>query len=617
MTQKKQLQLLSVLVVVSALITFWGHMEANGQHKIFDALYLTLQTAKLSAALEDTTANWQLQIMRFVLPALTIFTLIVAILLSARQWAQFKVLRFAPPEVVFLGAGRAASSLAKAFLSEGTRAVALDPDIDQDHARAIKKEGATLLPGTAADVDTLKKLQVCNAKRIYVATDEDMRNMDTALTVMEMTPRAQGKKLVIRMADKAIQEAFMQHQTVKDYAAKNDVIWLDLSANAARFVLQKYPPLHSCGQERTRHIGIFGFDALGKELLLQAVRTVIVPNGTPIHVTVFSHDAHEMEHFLQCYPALDPNMQGENLYCGLAPVAQVDHVAMASKVVSPVVLQKANEKSPFSAFYISARTDHEALAITKKVAQFKIILSNNAPVVCCLPGTSFETSYEVEKGRGGAFGKDVKFFHVTADQFHPWESFPGETLDACGMIINEAYRFVKKYEKPVPIDERWPKLKSKSKREKNWLELDERFRGSSRYSGDHFWEKLRWLGFELSEGSAMADASSGYREAEMAELLEALGPSQVKPLMRIEHQRFLVERLLDGWVYGAERNDDRQINKTLIPYDDLPEDEKRKDESIIRSIPAIAQELITLSQERAGPRLRLYRRGSPSQSSTD
>ncbi len=617
MRQKNQLQFLVVAIIISALTTLWGHVEANEQHTVFDALYLTLQTAKLGAALENTTANWQLQIMRFVLPALTIFTLIVAILLSARHWAQFKALLFVPPEVVFLGAGRAASSLAKAFLDKGTRAVALDPDIEQEYARAIKQEGAILLPGSATDLDILKKLQVSRATRIYIATDDDMRNMETALAVMEMKPGTKGQKLVIRMADKTIQAAFMQHQTVKDFAARNDVIWLDLTANAARFVLQKYPLPGAARSDGNRHIGIFGFDALGQELLLQVVRTVIDPSSAPLRITVFAEKAGALERFLRCYPALDPAMRDQAIYRGLAPLAEVVHVPVRSGVVSPSAIIHADKEVPFSAFYVAAETDHESLAVTEQIAQVKTILRNRAPVVCCLPGTSFETSFDVKQGRGASLGEDVTFFHVTADQFHAWESFPGEVLDTCGMIVHEAYEYLNQHDVPVPLDQRWHQMNGKSGRATRWLKVDEKLRRSSRFSGDHFREKLRRLGFELSEDLLMLERSSGYIEVDKKELQTVLDDDQVEKLRRIEHRRFVIERLLDGWLYDKHRNRDRKLNPTLVHFDDLSDDEKLKDETIIRGIPTIVQELMTLSQLRAGPELRLYRRKDPHQASSN
>ena len=36
-------------------------------------------------------------------------------------------------------------------------------------------------------------------------------------------------------------------------------------------------------------------------------------------------------------------------------------------------------------------------------------------------------------------------------------------------------------------------------------------------------------------------------------------------------------RLEEGWVYGEKRNDDLKTNPCLVPYEELPEEEKAYD----------------------------------------
>ncbi len=609
MYKNAQLKLLVSLVLISGATTFWGHLEANEQYTPFDALYLTLQTAKLGTALESTTINWQLQVMRFVLPALTIFTLIVAVLLSARHWAQFKVLGFAPPEVVFLGAGRSASSLAKAFLDKDARAVALTPDTDQPYALTLKQEGAILLPGVTTDVQTLKKLQIADAKCVYIGTDDDMRNMETALAVMDIRPRPTAQKLVIRLSDKSIQATFAKHQTVKEYAAQNNVIWLDLAANAARAVIQKYPPSDGNERDGVRHVGIFGFDAFGQELLLQLVRNIVDPTVPALRVTVFSSNQNEMANFLDRHPALDPKMKDEPLYGGLTPLADIAHVVQSSEASCAVAIMKAHMHAPFSAFYIAVDADHESLAISEKIAQVNFILESKAKIICCLPGTSYENSFQVKMERGKSLGDNVEFFHINADQFFEWESFPGEALDTCGMIVNAAYEYCIEKKQPVPIDVKFELMEqTKENRAKSWLALSEEFRRSSRFSGDHIWEKLRFLGFELAVQSHYLNDSNEYTVSGLEELQEVLDKTNVEKLMRIEHQRFLIERLLDGWLCGEVRNNERRLNQSLVPFESVKEEELIKSKSIILSIPSIVNEMKRLSKERSTQSLCLYRK---------
>ncbi len=44
-----------------------------------------------------------------------------------------------------------------------------------------------------------------------------------------------------------------------------------------------------------------------------------------------------------------------------------------------------------------------------------------------------------------------------------------------------------------------------------------------------------------------------------------------------QHQQWMDKKREDGWVYGAVKDSDAKTHPLLIPYEDLPEIEKRKD----------------------------------------
>jgi hypothetical protein len=63
--------------------------------------------------------------------------------------------------------------------------------------------------------------------------------------------------------------------------------------------------------------------------------------------------------------------------------------------------------------------------------------------------------------------------------------------------------------------------------------------------------------------------------------------SQIKLPKRLEaltehlaenvHERWAERRMKDGWTWGKQRNDRYKKHPTLIPYDELPENEKEYD----------------------------------------
>ena len=43
------------------------------------------------------------------------------------------------------------------------------------------------------------------------------------------------------------------------------------------------------------------------------------------------------------------------------------------------------------------------------------------------------------------------------------------------------------------------------------------------------------------------------------------------------HENWMKEKLADGWTYGEEKNPEKKTHPCLVPYDELPVEQQRKD----------------------------------------
>ncbi len=59
-------------------------------------------------------------------------------------------------------------------------------------------------------------------------------------------------------------------------------------------------------------------------------------------------------------------------------------------------------------------------------------------------------------------------------------------------------------------------------------------------------------------------------------------------LARLEHERWMNEKIEQGWRYGSVRDDIQKIHPSLVTYDKLSEKEKDKDRNTIHQIPQVA-----------------------------
>lgn len=113
-----------------------------------------------------------------------------------------------------------------------------------------------------------------------------------------------------------------------------------------------------------------------------------------------------------------------------------------------------------------------------------------------------------------------------------------------------------------------------------WRRLDETYRQANRSQAAHIACKLACGGLIAIPEPVMADG-------QQAPLWSR--PEFIEPLSRMEHDRWASDRLLDGWVYGARRDNAARHHPDLIPYDDLSEAIREKDRVAVATIPFILQ----------------------------
>ncbi|WP_321508180.1 RyR domain-containing protein [uncultured Methanoregula sp.] len=106
-----------------------------------------------------------------------------------------------------------------------------------------------------------------------------------------------------------------------------------------------------------------------------------------------------------------------------------------------------------------------------------------------------------------------------------------------------------------------------------WEKLEEEFRESNRGQARHIPEKLRVIGCGLWPGNKGEILRIKFEDKEIEELA------------RLEHERWMKEKLENGWKYGRTRDDALKINPSLVGWDQLDKAEKKKDLDAVSEIP--------------------------------
>ena len=81
-----------------------------------------------------------------------------------------------------------------------------------------------------------------------------------------------------------------------------------------------------------------------------------------------------------------------------------------------------------------------------------------------------------------------------------------------------------------------------------------------------------------------SDSNIGIRQKSAHSSEFAFKEEDLLKLAKAEHERWCKERKADGWVYGKKRDNAKKIHPSLVPWEELSEEDKQKDVDVIQRI---------------------------------
>ncbi|MCD4785049.1 MAG: hypothetical protein K8T10_14640 [Candidatus Eremiobacteraeota bacterium] len=117
---------------------------------------------------------------------------------------------------------------------------------------------------------------------------------------------------------------------------------------------------------------------------------------------------------------------------------------------------------------------------------------------------------------------------------------------------------------------------------KDWDNLKDDLREANRQQADCIIEKLEGIGCAVCKPKDRTDSMIDFEE---------FTNEEIETLAEIEHARWVVERLLNGWKYGEKKDFDKKLNPSIVEWSELSYEVQGYDRDFIRRYPEILKKV--------------------------
>ncbi len=580
--------LIGLLWVAALVLGYWGFqqtaLDAGEPGRFFDLAYRTLLLISMNSG-DLAGAGWQLNAARFLLPFLAAWTAFRALLsLFRNRWQQF-LLRFWRDHTVICGLSRKGWLLAQAFASRGDRVVVLEAREEHDLIARCREHGIAVLAGDATNPELLRQAGEQSAAHLVAVTDDDGVNAEIAVRAQELIRAAEGARraggrrtpltCTVHLVDPQLRELARTREIALEESVPFQLELFNVFDRGARLLWSQFGPVDGNGgavpqatdglaSACSAHVLVIGLGWLGESLVAWAARDWHTRlHDTPcrasgrLRITVIDQEADWKCRALGLrYPKLAA-------VCDLIPLTM--NVSWP-EFYEGAFLAGSADFPPVGVVFVCFDADSLALRTGLVIQQRLLHSSAGATPVVIRVAEAGGLARLVDPGGAGP----AAFAHLHAFGLLDRTCTPEAIL--CGthevLALGLHYAYLQQQRALGHTAAMNPSVVE-------WDHLPEALRESNRAAARALLGQLSVLGYALAPLSDWDAAFFRFSGDEMEQLAEA------------EHNRFVAERLSRGWRQAGSRKDTAgRRSPALLPWDELPEEERTKNRDAVSELPA-------------------------------
>lgn len=562
--QQIEWPLIGILWALSLVLGYIGfriHSETIGKESTnLDILYRVLQLSVFESGDVGGTVPLQIEIARIMMPAVTAYAAIKAILAIFREQWQILKIRLIKNHVVICGLGERGFRLTQDFLKHGYQVVAIEEDFKNPLIGQFREQGAFVLIGDARNCFILHKAGVKKAKYLIIVCTDDSTNVQIALKVREVVRLRKGGPITVFISifDIELCKLLGGGELAASETYTFRLEFYNMVERGVRLILKDYSPLQYAvdKEDKKPHILLVGLNKLGISLLVQVAINWWMKysnSGRRLKISIIDKGANaKLERLRFRYPQLDKVCEFK--------IWHIDNNSYEFERGEFLYDTKGN--CDIGIIYICLDDDINAFISALKIhsitKQYKI------PIILSMK-LDIELSSLVNKYRTSVDFSQINLFSLL-DRTCSAEGILGGMHEILAQSIHEDYVNHQKEAGETPKTN--PSMV-------NWECLPEDLKESNRFLADHLIVKLNAISCGLSTFTNW--------ETEFFKFL----PEEIELLSELEHKRWCKERKYQGWSYAIGTKDiENKTSPYLVSWTQLPDDIKEYDRNIIRGMPS-------------------------------
>jgi hypothetical protein len=607
---RRTLLLCAGAALVLGTIGYLQYQEAGHQEVSFgNAVYHTAQLFALHTPHFDRPVPWALELARW-LAAMTLFIGLVEFARRIlRQETSHHALSRLCGHTVICGLGSKGSALVRRLCRQQDAGrhlavVAIDEAPRPELVAECEKLGSIVINADATRQEVLQEARVETAARLFAVCPDDATNCEIAAQASHLCSAKAANPLEchIHVSRAELREAL--EQTIRSHTDTNSINlhFVDVFDPEALDLLLYGLPLDHEGitaqDPRAPHLVILGFGRMGRALALRAAQLGVFANGKRLRISVLDRraEAHRADMLFR-HPQIEKvaDVQFHQLETASPEARQLLEAWCAETgTLTSVAFCFSDETFSLELALrllplFEPNDVRLAVRLSRQAGLAHLLeqLRTRRPQECSVTNSPAEnpsdTSLQLRRAltRLRPFGMEERFARMADPE--------AESVEKAAREIHRAY---------VDLASRHPARDPSGLDQaglkpdlQDWDALSEDLRESNLQQAAHLVFKLRAIGCEIEPIEANRPS------------VETFTSDELELLARMEHERWVTERLIANWTLAEEKDVSRRESPNLVPWEQLKDHVREYDRDAILRIPELLRSIskkICRAQSRTG-----------------